>query len=57
MIDDVRPPAMGAGLTTPDHFDAGVRDLHATTGPGGVCSGTSFTATAIAAGTVTTPGD
>ena len=42
MIEGVREPALRAGLTTPEEFDAGVRDLHRTTGPGGVFCYTFF---------------
>ncbi len=42
MIEGVRQPAVAAGLSNPDAFDAGVRDLHRTTGPDGVFCYTFF---------------
>jgi SAM-dependent methyltransferase len=42
MIEGVREPAIGAGLITPEHFDAGVRDLHRTTEADGVFCYTFF---------------
>ena len=42
MIEGVREPAIAAGLARPDAFDAGVRDLHRTTGPDGVFCYTFF---------------
>lgn len=49
MIDGVRQPAIAAGLTTPDHFDTGIRDLHRTTEADGVFCYTFFKATATVA--------
>jgi SAM-dependent methyltransferase len=42
MIEGIRDPAIAAGLTDADSFDAGVRDLHRTTGPDGVFCYTFF---------------
>jgi ubiquinone/menaquinone biosynthesis C-methylase UbiE len=36
MVEGVRAPAIAAGLSTPERFDAGVRDLHRTAQPDGV---------------------
>ena len=44
MIEGVREPALAAGLIEPERFDAGVRDLHRTTGPDGVFCYTFFKA-------------
>jgi SAM-dependent methyltransferase len=44
MIEGVREPALAAGLLEPARFDAGVRDLHRTTGPDGVFCYTFFKA-------------
>jgi hypothetical protein len=44
MIEGVRDPALAAGLLEPARFDAGVRDLHRTTGPDGVFCYTFFKA-------------
>lgn len=46
MIAGVREPAIAAGLSTPERFDAGVADLLRTTGSGGVFCYTFFNATA-----------
>lgn len=45
MIDGVREPAVAAGLTDPERFDTGIRDLLRTAEPGGVFCYTFFTAT------------
>jgi hypothetical protein len=42
MIEGVRESAIAAGLIEPDHFDAGVRDLHRTTQADGVFCYTFF---------------
>lgn len=42
MIEGVREPAIAAGLTEPEDFDAGVRALHRTTEPDGVFCYTFF---------------
>jgi ubiquinone/menaquinone biosynthesis C-methylase UbiE len=42
MIEGVREDAIAAGLTDPDRFDAGVRDLHRTTEADGVFCYTFF---------------
>ena len=42
MIEGVREPAVAAGLTEPESFDAGVRDLHRTTEADGVFCYTFF---------------
>jgi SAM-dependent methyltransferase len=42
MIEGVREPAIAAGLIEPEMFDAGVRDLHRTTGADGVFCYTFF---------------
>jgi hypothetical protein len=42
MIEGVREPAIAAGLTEPDSFDAGVRDLYRTTEADGVFCYTFF---------------
>jgi hypothetical protein len=42
MIEGIREPAIAAGLTDADSFDAGVRDLHRTTEPDGVFCYTFF---------------
>ena len=42
MIEGVRASAIVAGLTAPDAFDAGVRDLHRTAEPDGVFCYTFF---------------
>jgi SAM-dependent methyltransferase len=47
MIDGIREPSLAAGLTKPDHFDAGIRDLERTAEPDGVFCYTFFKATAI----------
>ncbi len=44
MVQGVREPAIAAGLMEPARFDAGVRDLHRTTGPDGVFCYTFFKA-------------
>lgn len=44
MIEGVRDSALAAGLTTPDAFDAGTRDLHRTAEPDGVFCYTFFKA-------------
>ena len=46
MIDGVREPAIAAGITDPDRFDTGIRDLLRTTEPDGVFCYTFFKATA-----------
>ncbi len=48
MIDGVREPAIAAGLTDPERFDAGIRDLLRTAEPDGVFCYTFFKATAMA---------
>jgi hypothetical protein len=45
MVAGVREPAVAAGLTTPERFDAGVRDLLRTAEPDGTFSYTFFRAT------------
>ncbi|MFS8086341.1 MAG: class I SAM-dependent methyltransferase [Acidobacteriota bacterium] len=42
MIEGVREAAIAAGITDPEAFDTGVRDLHRTTGPDGVFCYTFF---------------
>jgi SAM-dependent methyltransferase len=42
MIEGIREPAIAAGLIERERFDAGVRDLHRTTGPDGVFCYTFF---------------
>jgi SAM-dependent methyltransferase len=42
MVEGVRESAIAAGLIEPERFDAGVRDLHQTTGPDGVFCYTFF---------------
>ena len=42
MIEGIRAPALAAGLIEPEHFDAGVRDLHRTTEADGVFCYTFF---------------
>jgi SAM-dependent methyltransferase len=42
MIEGVREPALAAGLTEPERFDAGVRDLHRTAADDGVFCYTFF---------------
>jgi len=42
MIEGVRAPALAAGLLTPEHFDAGIRDLHRTAEADGVFCYTFF---------------
>ena len=44
MVAGVRDDAVAGGLTTPDAFDAGIRDLHRTTEPDGVFTYTFFKA-------------
>lgn len=44
MVHGVRAPALAAGLTTPEAFDAGIRALHRTTEPDGVFCYTFFKA-------------
>ncbi|MDQ2706154.1 MAG: methyltransferase domain-containing protein [Actinomycetota bacterium] len=46
MIEGVREPAIAAGITDPDRFDTGIRDLLRTTEPDGVFCYTFFRATA-----------
>jgi SAM-dependent methyltransferase len=46
MIEGVRPSVIDAGLIDAEHFDAGVRDLHRTTGADGVFCYTFFKAVA-----------
>lgn len=46
MIDGVREPAIAAGITDPENFDTGIRDLLRTTEPDGVFCYTFFKATA-----------
>jgi hypothetical protein len=48
MISGVREPAIAAGLTTAEHFDAGIADLLRTTAADGTFNYTFFKATAIA---------
>ena len=45
MIEGIREPAVAGGLTTADHFDAGIRDLLRTAEPDGVFCYTFFKAT------------
>ena len=47
MIEGTRQPAIAAGLSTPEAFDAGIRDLYRTAGPDGSFCYTFFKATAI----------
>jgi SAM-dependent methyltransferase len=42
MIEGIREPAVAAGLTEPERFDAGIRDLHRTTDGDGVFCYTFF---------------
>jgi ubiquinone/menaquinone biosynthesis C-methylase UbiE len=42
MIEGIREPAIASGLIDAGTFDAGVRDLHRTTGPAGVFNYTFF---------------
>jgi SAM-dependent methyltransferase len=42
MIEGIRESAIAAALVEPELFDAGIRDLQRTTGPGGVFSYTFF---------------
>lgn len=42
MIEGIRESAIAAGLIEPEPFDAGVRDLHRTTGEDGVFCYTFF---------------
>lgn len=42
MVEGVREPAIAAGLTEPDRFDAGIRALYRTTEPDGVFCYTFF---------------
>jgi hypothetical protein len=42
MIENIREPAIAAGLIEPERFDAGVRDLHRTTEADGVFCYTFF---------------
>ena len=44
MIEGVREQAIAAGLIDAERFDAGIRDLHRTTGPDGVFTYTFFKA-------------
>lgn len=46
MVAGVRTPALAAGLTTPERFDAGIEDLLRTAEPDGVFSYTFYKATA-----------
>ena len=46
MIEGVRAQAIAAGLIEAERFDAGIRDLHRTTGPDGVFTYTFFKAVA-----------
>jgi SAM-dependent methyltransferase len=46
MIEGIREPAVAGGLTTADHFAAGIRDLLRTAEPDGVFCYTFFKATA-----------
>ena len=46
MIEGIREPAVAGGLTTADHFDAGIRDLLRAAEPDGVFCYTFFKATA-----------
>jgi DNA-binding transcriptional MerR regulator len=48
MISGVREPAIAAGLTTAEHFDAGIADLLRTTAADGTFNYTFFKATATA---------
>jgi hypothetical protein len=45
MIEGIREPAVAGGLTTADHFDAGIRDLLRTAESDGVFCYTFFKAT------------
>jgi DNA-binding transcriptional MerR regulator/trans-aconitate methyltransferase len=45
MIEGIREPALAAGLTAPDRFDTGIRDLLRTADPDGVFCYTFFKAT------------
>jgi SAM-dependent methyltransferase len=42
MIEGVREQAIGAGITDPEGWDRGIRDLYRTTGPGGMFCYTFF---------------
>ena len=42
MIENIREPAIAAGLIEPERFDAGIRDLHRTTAADGVFCYTFF---------------
>ena len=46
MIEGARPAAVAAGLSTPEAFDAGIRDLYRTAEPDGTFCYTFFKATA-----------
>jgi DNA-binding transcriptional MerR regulator/SAM-dependent methyltransferase len=46
MIEGIREPALAAGLSGPEHFDAGIRDLLRTAEPDGTFCYTFFKATA-----------
>ncbi len=46
MIEGVRDAAIGAGISAPDRFDEGIRDLYRTAEPDGVFCYTFFKATA-----------
>ena len=50
MVEGIREPAIAAGLIGREHFDAGVRDLHRTTGVDGVFCYTFFKGVARKAG-------
>ena len=47
MIEGVREPALTAGITDPDHFDAGIDDLLRTAESDGTFCYTFFKATAV----------
>jgi len=49
MIEGVRAEALAAGITDPDVFDKGIRDLYRTTEPDGVFCYTFFKAVAVKA--------
>ncbi len=57
MIEGVRDQAVATQLSSPDRFDAGIRDLHRTAEADGVFSYTFFKATAATPGPVGNPGD
>jgi SAM-dependent methyltransferase len=57
MIEGVRDQAIATQLSSPDRFDAGIRDLHRTAEADGVFSYTFFKATATTPGPVGSPGD